>query len=179
MQSPTPANPDNVQRQLAIFDVVRRAPGKSLLEVKSMLTKAFAERGLSRQPGTWLDAVASAATYGKPYIVDLPAAVAADSITTAPDPDVEAALRKRRILRRSEGSTGSQSRSPAATTPTGERKEAGHVTDSGEEDRHDRDAAHTFWASRSSTRTVLGLLATALAISLVAAAVRMAVQHRR
>lgn len=99
MQSPTPANPDNVQRQLAIFDVVRRARGKTLAEVKSMLVKAFAERGLSRQPAVWVDAVASEAAYGKSYIVDLPSAVAADSITNAPDPRVEDILRGRRDLR--------------------------------------------------------------------------------
>ena len=99
MQQPTPANPDNVQRQLAIFDVVRRAPGKTLSEVKAMLTKAFAERGLSRQPEPWLDAVAAEASYGKPYLVDLPAAVAADSITSAPDRLVETRLGERRLLR--------------------------------------------------------------------------------
>lgn len=148
MQQPTPANPDNVQRQLAIFDVVRRARGKTLSEVKAMLTNAFAERGLSRQPEPWLDAVAAEASYGKPYIVDLPAAVAADSITSAPDRLVEARLGERRLLRESIPGTGSGPGS-AASAPR---------------------------AAGNSLRGLLRFSASALAAILAAAAVRTAVR---
>ncbi|GAA5189729.1 hypothetical protein GCM10023346_05140 [Arthrobacter gyeryongensis] len=179
MESPTPANPNNVQRQLAIFDVVRRARGKSLPQIKAMLTKAFTERGLSRQPGAWLDAVASEAAYGKPYIVDLPAAVAANSIAAAPDPQVEDDLRKRGILRRSENSTGSQHPSPAATKTTDEGEESGHPATPAAEARNKRDAAHPRRASDTSTRTVLRLIASALLIASAATAVGVALRQRR
>ncbi|MET3811794.1 class I SAM-dependent methyltransferase [Arthrobacter sp. UYEF3] len=159
MESPTPANADNVQRQLAIFDVVKRAPGKSLSEIKAMLSKAFAERGLTRQPGPWLDAVASDAAFGKTYIVDLPAAVAADSIETVPDPQLEAALRERRILR-SESVT--------------EGQESERVMQSGEDGPTNDEAAHPAWTSDASRRRRLALFAGALALALAAAAVTMA-----
>ncbi len=151
MQSPTPANSENVQRQLAIFDVVRRAPGKTLSEVKAMLTEAFADRGLPRQPGPWLDAVASEASAGKPYIVDLPAAVAADSITAAPDRLVRATLGERRLLRQASAGAGSGS--------------AG--------------AASTAWPAETSLRQLLRLSAAALAVGLAAAAVRAALRRRK
>ena len=151
MQEPTPASPDNVQRQLAIFDVVRRARGKTLSEVKAMLTEAFAERGLSRQPEPWLDAVAAEASYGKPYIVDLPAAVAADSITSAPDRLVETRLGERRLLRES---------IPGA--------DSGHGA-----------AASTPRAADTSLRRLLRFSAAALAAVLATAAARAALRRRR
>lgn len=151
MQNPTPANADNVQRQLAIFDVVKRAPGKTLSEVKAMLTKAFTERGLSRQPEPWLDAVAAEASYGKPYLVDLPAAVAADSITAAPDRLVEVALGERRVLRESRPVTASGNGGAASIPGT----------------------ADTSW------RTLLRLSGAALAAVLATAAVRAALRWRK
>jgi len=93
----------NVQRQLAIFDVARRARGKSMPEIRQMLREAFASRRLPAPPGSWLDAAAAEAYYGEPYIVDLPAAVAADTAEDAPDPQVQQTLAKRRRLRRAEG----------------------------------------------------------------------------
>lgn len=162
MQSPTPANPDRVQQQLAIFDVVRRARGKTLAEVKTMLTKAFAERGLPRQPALWLDAVASEAAYGKPYIVDLPAAVAADSITSAPDPKVEEILRDRRQLR-SESDT--------------EGGETGSATNVAEVKASDDDAVHHRGAAGVPPLTLLGFVAAAAAIALAAAAARAALRR--
>ncbi|MDQ0754654.1 hypothetical protein [Arthrobacter sp. B3I4] len=161
MQSPTPANPDRVQQQLAIFDVVRRARGKSLAEVKTMLTKAFADRGLPRQPDLWVDAVASEAAYGKPYIVDLPAAVAADSITNAPDPKVEEILRDRRQLR-SESDT--------------EDPEAGPATKAAQREAID-DAAHPRGGAGVRPLTLLGFVAAAAAIALAAAAARAALRR--
>lgn len=160
MQTPTPANADNVQRQLAIFDVVRRAPGKTLAEVKAMLTKAFAERGLPRQPELWLDAVASEAAYGKPYIVDLPSAVAADSITSAPDPHVEDILRERRDLRSE--SNGDQGPARAAGA-------VGGLSDDG--------ATRHRSAPGVPPLTLLGFVAAAAAIALGAAAARKALRR--
>jgi hypothetical protein len=148
VQNPTPANADNVQRQLAIFDVVKRAPGKTLSEVKAMLTT---ERGLSRQPEPWLDAVAAEASYGKPYLVDLPAAVAADSITAAPDRLVEVALGERRVLRESRPVTASGNGGAASIPGT----------------------ADTSW------RTLLRLSGAALAAVLATAAVRAALRWRK
>ncbi|WP_284762134.1 hypothetical protein [Arthrobacter sp. efr-133-R2A-63] len=178
MESPTQANPNNVQRQLAIFDVVRRARGTSLPQIKEMLTKAFAERGLSRQPGAWLDAVASEAAYGKPYLIDLPAAVAANSIAAAPDPEVESELRKRGILR-SENSTRSQHLTPAATKTTDEGEESGHPIAPVAESRNKRDAAHPGRASGASTAPAGRLIASALLIALAAAAVGVVLRQRR
>ncbi|MGO4493357.1 hypothetical protein AB4Y86_14870 [Arthrobacter sp. 2YAF22_2] len=155
MESPTPANADNVQRQLAIFDVVKQAPGKSLSEIKAMLSKAFAERGLSRQPGPWLDAVASDAAFGKTYIVDLPAAVAADSIETVPDQHLEAALQERRILR-SESITEAQ-------------KYEG-LPPAGDQDQSGGKAARPAWTSDTARRQQLALFAGALALALAAVA---------
>lgn len=179
MESPRPANPKNEQRQLAIFDVVRRASGKTLVEVKAMLSEAFAARGVSRQPGAWLDAVASEATYGKPYIVDLPAAIAADSISPSPDPHVEAALHVRRILR-SESTTDGQYRPPEADSSTTEGQESGRVINEEEEDGNAGGAARPLRAfENTSPRRLLGILATAVAIALATAAVRVALRWRR
>jgi hypothetical protein len=161
VQSPTPANPDNVQRQLAIFDVVRRAPGKTLAEIKAMLAKAFAERGLPRQPAVWLDAVASEAAYGKSYIVDLPAAVAADSITSAPDPNVESILRKRRSLR-------------AESSP--DNQESGHATSATEGENNDG-GSRPRSVPGIPPLTLLGFAAAAAAIALAAVAARAALRR--
>jgi hypothetical protein len=160
VQSPTPANADNVQRQLAIFDVVRRASGKTLAEVKAMLRKAFAERGLSRHPELWLDAVASEAAYGKPYIVDLPSAVAADSITSAPDPDVEDILRERRDLR----------------SESMEDQERARATGAAEELNNDG-AARQRSMPGVPPLTLLGFVAAAAAFALGAVAAREALRR--
>ncbi|MFD1213895.1 hypothetical protein ACFQ36_17805 [Arthrobacter sp. GCM10027362] len=76
----------NTQRQLAIFEVARRARGRTMPEIKRMLLKAFSRRRLPGPQETWLDAVASEASYGQPYIVDLPAAEAAARSLEDPGP---------------------------------------------------------------------------------------------
>jgi hypothetical protein len=98
MAETNPAAQRNVQRQLAIFEVASRARGKSMAEIKQMLREAFARRRLPGQPGTWLDSVASEASYGEPYIVDLSAAETADSMEQAPDARVHRSLAWRRQL---------------------------------------------------------------------------------
>ncbi|NKX49647.1 hypothetical protein HER39_03450 [Arthrobacter deserti] len=71
MDQNSPVQRQNVQRQLAIVEVARRARGRSMPEIKQMLMEAFARRRLPGPQGTWLDAVAAEASYGKAYIVDL------------------------------------------------------------------------------------------------------------
>jgi hypothetical protein len=113
-----PMERSNVQRQLAIFEVARRARGKSLPEIRQMLRDAFARRRLPNPPGTWTEAVASEAASGRPYIVDLPAAVAVEGAVPAAEPGLQEtpALRS---LRKTEGFTaGSEDRPAGAVQPT-------------------------------------------------------------
>jgi hypothetical protein len=94
-----PEEDSHVQLQLAIFNVTRDAEGNDLEEIKEMLRAEFARRGVQSPPATWLDSVASAAFYGKPYIVDLPSALAADDAVPAPTEEVREQLELRRELR--------------------------------------------------------------------------------
>ena len=94
-----PEEDSHVQLQLAIFNVTRDAEGNDLEEIKERLRAEFARRGVQSPPATWLDSVASAAFYGKPYIVDLPSALAADDAVPAPTGDVRDQLELRRELR--------------------------------------------------------------------------------
>ncbi|MFF1883329.1 hypothetical protein ACFVVC_17890 [Pseudarthrobacter sp. NPDC058196] len=101
-QDPTAVDPGEdwkVQLQLAIFDVTRNAKGRNQDEIRDLLLAEFSRRGIESPPGTWLDSVASSAHYGEPYIVDLPAAVAADALEPAPTEDVREGLAARRELR--------------------------------------------------------------------------------
>lgn len=88
MSEQDPLERRDVQLQLAIFEVVRAARGKSPAEIRQMLRSAFARRRLSNPPGPWMDAATSEAFYGKPYIVDLPAAAAATNAMDAHDRQV-------------------------------------------------------------------------------------------
>ena len=105
-----PAADEKVQLQLAIFEVTPDARGKSLGEIRQMLLAAFSRRGVKPPPDTWLDSVASAASYGEPYIIDLPAALAADGAVPAPNEEVRRRLASRRRLR--------QQRLPAGIFPS-------------------------------------------------------------
>lgn len=87
------------QLQSAIFEVTRDAEGKSLGDILELLRSAFARRGVEAPPNTWLESVASAAFYGEPYIIDLPAALAAEGAVPAPSEDVRRQLASRRQLR--------------------------------------------------------------------------------
>jgi hypothetical protein len=100
-QDPAAVDPGEdwkMQLQLAIFDVAPNAEGKNEDEIRDMLLAEFSRRGIESPPGTWLDSVASSAFYGEPYIVDLPAAVAADAVEPAPTEDVRERLASRREL---------------------------------------------------------------------------------
>ncbi|GGH92772.1 hypothetical protein ACFFGR_06740 [Arthrobacter liuii] len=94
-----PAADEKLQLQLAIFEVTRDAEGKGLDEIRVLLLSEFSRRGIKAPPGTWVESVASSAFYGEPYIVDLPAAVAADAIVPAPNEEVRERLAARRELR--------------------------------------------------------------------------------
>jgi len=93
-----PMADEKVRLQLAIFEVTRDAGGKNLDEIQELLRTAFARHRVETPPGTWLESVASSAFYGEPYIVDLSAAVIADTIVPAPNDEVRERLASRRQL---------------------------------------------------------------------------------
>ncbi|MGN7200476.1 hypothetical protein [Arthrobacter sp. SAFR-044] len=105
-----PAAEAKLRLQLAIFDVTNNAKGKSLHEILESLRSAFATQGVETPPATWLESVASSAYYGEPYIIDLPAAIAADDAVSAPNKNVRDRLASRRKLR--------QKKLPAGTFPS-------------------------------------------------------------
>jgi hypothetical protein len=55
--------------QEVVDDLVRRSEGRPLDEVRADLERSLADRDLPGMPPGWLDAVASAATIGDPYVV--------------------------------------------------------------------------------------------------------------
>lgn len=93
-----PMADEKVRLQLAIFEVTRDADGKNLDEIQELLRAAFARHRVETPPGTWLESVASSAFYGEPYIVDLSAAVIADTIVPAPNDELRERLASRRRL---------------------------------------------------------------------------------
>ena len=93
-----PMADEKVRLQLAIFEVTRDADGQGMGEIREMLRAAFARHGVETPPATWVESVASSAFYGEPYIVDLPAAVLADSIIPAPNEEVRERLAAQRQL---------------------------------------------------------------------------------
>lgn len=95
-----PAAAEKVRLQVAIFEVTKESGGKSQQQIRDMLLSAFARHGVQSPPGTWLDSVASAAFYGEPYIIDIPAALAAEGTVPAPNEDVRERLASRRRLRK-------------------------------------------------------------------------------
>lgn len=87
-----------VQLQTAIFEVSKNSKGQSLEEILEKLRSAFAAHGVQEPPATWLEAVASSAFYGEPYIIDFPSAIAADDAVPAPKDDVRERIASRREL---------------------------------------------------------------------------------
>lgn len=55
--------------QLAIFDVVAHAKGESVEHVRQMLAAEVSRRNLTPPSGLWIDAAATSAALGKPYII--------------------------------------------------------------------------------------------------------------
>lgn len=109
-QSEEPLHPDSsaavndpgadvrVQLQTAIFEVSKNSKGQSLDVILEKLRSAFAAHGVQEPPATWLEAVASSAFYGEPYIIDFPSAIAADDVVPAPKEDVRERIASRREL---------------------------------------------------------------------------------
>ena len=95
-----PAAGEKAQLQAAIFEVTRAAGGRSLHEIREMLQAEFSRRGVKAPTTIWLDSVASAAFHGEPYIIDLPAALAAEAAVPAPNDGVRKRLARRRELRK-------------------------------------------------------------------------------
>ncbi len=58
------------QRQQAIRDVLPGSKGRPVERVKDALHRALAARGVSPQPASWVDAVASDAAMGYIYVVN-------------------------------------------------------------------------------------------------------------
>lgn len=55
--------------QAVVDDLARRSRGRPEEDVRAELRRTLAEEGLPEMPEGWLDAVASAATIGDPYVV--------------------------------------------------------------------------------------------------------------
>lgn len=55
--------------QLAIFDVAAHAKGKSVDHARHMLAAEIDRRNLTPPSGLWVDAAATSAALGKPYII--------------------------------------------------------------------------------------------------------------
>ena len=101
-QDPSAKDPTAQEKMLlqaAIFEVTRQVDGKSLPGIKEMLQSEFARRGVQAPTPMWLDAVASAAFHGESYIIDFPAALAAEGAAPAPDQALRERLAVRRGLR--------------------------------------------------------------------------------
>ena len=165
-QDPSAADPAAATKlllQMAIFEVTRDAQGKSPQEILQRLRSAFADHGVQTPPGTWLESVASAAFYGEPYIIDLPAAVAADNILPAPSTEVRRRLATRRRLRQERPSAGSFPSAASWDAP-------------GDDITHHRNFRHvhpaTISRTTSPTRMVLAAVGAAMAVLMALRAVR-------
>lgn len=164
MAETNPTEPRNVQRQLAIFEVAKRARGKSIAEIRQMLREAFARRRVPSPPGPWLDSVAAEASYGEPYIVDLSAAEAADSREQAPDARVHRSLAWRRQLWQMAGRSAGAGRRPDDPAQPGRSRR--------------REVPLTNEGLAAVRVIVAGAMALTAALAVVMA-VRMASQRRR
>lgn len=102
-RDPSAEDPGGRQKALlqsVIFEVARETEGRSLADIRDMLQSGFARAGVAAPTNAWLDSVASAAFYGEPYIIDLPAALAADAAVAAPTAGLRERLATRRELRK-------------------------------------------------------------------------------
>jgi len=172
LQDPTATDPladEKVRLQLAIFEVTREADGKGIGAIRDMLRAAFARHGVETPPATWVESVASSAFYGEPYIVDLEAAVTADTIVPAPNEEVRERLASRRRLQ--------QEKLPAGIFPTREDWELSpdEVTTTGK-GRTGRGAVRALGSSAGASRQLLA--AAGLAAAVLAALVVMRFSRR-
>ena len=165
-----PAAGEKAQLQAAIFQVARAAAGRSLHEIRELLQAEFSRRGVKAPTTIWLDSVASAAFHGEPYLIDLPAALAAEAAVPAPNDGVRKHLARRRELR--------QDKLPAGTFPPASAWEldSSDVTFSTPEPRPDPRAV---LESTSTLRRLLALAASGVAALLALASVRAAMKAKR
>jgi hypothetical protein len=163
-----PATDAKLQLQLAIFEVTKDGQGKSLDEIMGRLRSAFAAHGVQTPPTTWLESVASSVFYGAPYILDFPAAVAADAAVPAPTDHVRDLLASRRELR--------QEKLPAGTfpSPADWQVPATEVTRTGTSGH-----AHQVRVSRRSGGPGVVLAAVGLAVAVVVAVLAVRGSSRR
>lgn len=170
-QDPSAKDPTAKEKMLlqsAIFEVTRESDGRSLPEIRDMLRSEFSRRGVEAPTSMWLDAVASAAFYGEPYIIDLPAALAADAAVAAPNPEVRGRLEARRELR--------QEKLPAGTFPPAAAWELDDSEVTGRTSGQDPDAPVLVESTRS-VRQLLAVAASSAAV-LLGLAVILAVYAR-
>ena len=167
-----PAAGEKAQLQAAIFQVARAAAGRSLHEIRELLQAEFSSRGVKAPTTIWLDSVASAAFHGEPYLIDLPAALAAEAAVPAPNDGVRKRLAGRRELR--------QDKLPVGTFPPASAWEldSGDVTGGTPEPRPDPRAV---LGNTRAVRQLLAVAASGVAALLAVAAVWAArnARHRR
>jgi hypothetical protein len=171
-QDPSAQDPGAKEKMLlqsVIFEVTREAKGRSMPEIRDMLQAGFSRSGVTAPTNTWLEAVASTAFYGESYIIDIPAALAADTAVAAPNPEVRERLASRRELR--------NEKLPAGTFPPASDWELDDNEITGKTSEPAPDARTVL----ESTRTVRQLLAAAAASAafLLGIAVLRAANSRR
>jgi hypothetical protein len=172
-QDPSAQDPGAKEKMLlqsVIFEVTREAEGRSLPEIRDLLQSGFSRSGVTAPTNTWLDAVASAAFYGEPYIIDLPAALAADTAVAAPNVEVRERLASRRELRNEKLPAGTFP--PASAWELDDSEVTGRTSEPGPD-------ARTVLDSTRTVRQVLAVAAASAAVLLGIAVVRAAKDRRR
>jgi hypothetical protein len=172
-QDPSAQDPGAKEKMLlqsVIFEVTREAEGRSLPEIRDLLQSGFSRSGVTAPTNTWLDAVASAAFYGEPYIIDLPAALAADTAVAAPNVEVRERLASRRELRNEKLPAGTFP--PASAWELDDSEVTGRTSEPGPD-------ARTVLDSTRAVRQVLAVAAASAAVLLGIAVVRAAKDRRR
>lgn len=172
-QDPSAQDPGaegKMKLQSVIFEVARRSEGRSLPKIRDMLQSGFSHRGVEAPTNAWLDAVASAAFYGEPYIVDLPAALAADAVVTAPNPEMRERLAARRELRNQKLPSGTFP--PASAWELDDSEVTGRTSVPGPD-------ARTLLKRTRSVRRILAVVAASTAFLLGIMVLRAANSRRR
>ena len=172
-QDPSAEDPGGRQKallQAVIFEVARETEGRGLADIRDMLQSGFARAGVAAPTNAWLDSVASAAFYGEPYIIDLPAALAAEGAVPAPNQEVRERLAVRRELRKEQLPPGIFP--PASAWELDESDVTGRRPEPGPD-------ARAVLESTRAARRMLAVAASGAAAGLAFAAVRAARNARR
>lgn len=123
VESTDRGNSRAVERQLAIFDVAKQGRGKRVPEIRRLLRGEFRRRGLPQQPDLWVDAVATEASYGKPYILDFEVAAQADKVSPVPDERIRKMVHERPHPEPAEAAPGAGGRQIQVPPPGDEHRE--------------------------------------------------------